>query len=251
MCAGFALAPALRDRLGAICFGDPANLAALNKIMGRPITQSILTAVVRMWFCEQPRASTIVLDSPLLFESGLYKACNWTVAVTTSATTQLERLLARDGKRLTPEAARKRIESQWPQERKASMANTVLDNNDSREELEKTALAWWEWQQHGAAHGTLAQLVPLPTLPSTVLAVVVVVTQALFWYIASFLGNETVPGRGGKYVAVSLHGLFCGCGAFAISKALGFPSAAATFLGVQLLGGITLWATHKVLSSMF
>ena len=79
----------------------------------------------------------VVLDIPLLFESGLDQFVGTSVVVaTTREGVQLERLLARDT-HLSEEDARGRIASQWDINQKRKLADVVIENDSTREELER------------------------------------------------------------------------------------------------------------------
>uniref|UniRef100_A0A0K0D592 Dephospho-CoA kinase n=1 Tax=Angiostrongylus cantonensis TaxID=6313 RepID=A0A0K0D592_ANGCA len=76
----------------------------------------------------------IVLDIPLLIESGYHKFL-WTVIVVwCDDETQLNRLMRRDG--LTEADASARIAAQLPVRKKMGLASVLIDNNGSREELQ-------------------------------------------------------------------------------------------------------------------
>jgi dephospho-CoA kinase len=80
--------------------------------------------------------SVVVLDIPLLFESGLDRFCGITVVVATEPEMQLQRLLERDA-RLSREDAQGRIASQWDVNDKKKLADVVIENDSSKEALEK------------------------------------------------------------------------------------------------------------------
>ncbi|PIO66511.1 Dephospho-CoA kinase [Teladorsagia circumcincta] len=75
----------------------------------------------------------IVLDTPLLFESGYHKIL-WTVIVVwCDDDSQVTRLMLRDS--LTREEAMARISSQFPIRKKMELATILIDNNGTKEEL--------------------------------------------------------------------------------------------------------------------
>jgi len=82
----------------------------------------------------------VVLDIPLLFESGLDRFCVITVVVATELELQLQRLLERDA-RLSREDAEGRIVSQWDINDKKKLADVVIENDSSREALERRLAA--------------------------------------------------------------------------------------------------------------
>lgn len=78
-------------------------------------------------------APVLVLIVPLLFEAGLDGLCNEVWVVDCHPQQQQQRLVAGDG---SGEAdARARIAAQWPLERKRPLADLVIENQGSPQEL--------------------------------------------------------------------------------------------------------------------
>jgi dephospho-CoA kinase len=75
----------------------------------------------------------VVLMIPLLFEAGLEELCSEVWLVDCDEQQQLQRLMARDG--LSEADARARIGAQWPLARKRELADRLIDNRRSPEEL--------------------------------------------------------------------------------------------------------------------
>jgi len=82
------------------------------------------------------RGRLVVVDIPLLYESGLDKRFDFEeiVVVYVPREVQLERLMKRDG--LTTEAAEQRLDAQMPIERKKELADVVIDNSGTLEQTE-------------------------------------------------------------------------------------------------------------------
>jgi dephospho-CoA kinase len=76
-----------------------------------------------------------VLDVPLLFESGMDKLCDITVAFIASKEIRLARIINRDG--ITKKAAEARIAAQPSNEYYKERADYVIENNGEEKELEK------------------------------------------------------------------------------------------------------------------
>jgi len=123
-----------RPRLGAMVFGDAAARARLNRITHPFIIATMawrlgVALLVR-------RAPLVVLDTPLLFETrNLLPLCTATVVVTCSREQQMERLMTRADGTLTEVQAEQRIASQMPLEQKAQMADFVIDNGGTADDL--------------------------------------------------------------------------------------------------------------------
>jgi dephospho-CoA kinase len=74
----------------------------------------------------------VVLDAPLLIETGFHRFMNFVVVVSVPEEVQLARLMRRDG--IEEEEARRKMDSQMPLARKAKLADFVIDNSASIEE---------------------------------------------------------------------------------------------------------------------
>lgn len=119
-----------RKRLGALVFADAQARKRLNAIT-HPIVRRL--SQERFRALEQQGVTLAGYDVPLLFEVGLDAVLRPIVVVTARETTQLERILARDG--LSEEAARERIAAQLPLTEKQKRADYVLYNNGGLDAL--------------------------------------------------------------------------------------------------------------------
>src|SRR5699024_12589006 len=82
----------------------------------------------------------IVMDIPLLFEGDFVDACDQVMVIYVSETIQLDRLIQRDN--LTSVEAFQRMTSQMSIERKAMMADVVIDNLGSITDTDRKLDAW-------------------------------------------------------------------------------------------------------------
>lgn len=113
-----------RGRLGARVLGDPAALARLNAIV-HP-----LVGEARKAFFERARAAgadVVVLDIPLLFETGGEKRVDKVVVVSAPAAIQRRRVLARPG--MTPARFDALLAAQTPDAEKRAKADFVIDTS--------------------------------------------------------------------------------------------------------------------------
>ncbi|KAJ3010591.1 hypothetical protein HKX48_007320 [Thoreauomyces humboldtii] len=113
-----------RAKLGEIVFADPAARATLNSITHPLIRVEMLRSVLRAFVCGH---DLCILDTPLLFEAGLWRFVSVVVVVYCPEETQKSRLLARDN--CTAAAAQSRIDSQMPIEDKRKRADIIIDNS--------------------------------------------------------------------------------------------------------------------------
>lgn len=112
-----------RKALARLVFSNPRELEKLNRITHPRILAEIARQVQQY---RSAHTEVVVLDAPLLFETGLDRAVDEIWVVNIDAPTQVRRLMERDG--LTEQEARRRIELQMPLPEKVRRANRVFDN---------------------------------------------------------------------------------------------------------------------------
>lgn len=113
-----------RDALGKIVFADPAAKTKLEAIIHPMVAEK------RVAFFEEATAdghSFVVLDVPLLFETGGNKACDKVVVVSAPADVQRERVLARPG--MTPEKFENILARQTPDAEKRAGADYIVETD--------------------------------------------------------------------------------------------------------------------------
>jgi dephospho-CoA kinase len=113
-----------RGRLGARVLGDPAALARLNAIV-HP-----LVGEARKVFFEHARAAgadLVVVDIPLLFETGGEKRVDKVVVVSAPPEIQRRRVLTRPG--MTPARFDALLAAQTPDAEKRAKADFVIDTS--------------------------------------------------------------------------------------------------------------------------
>ncbi|ORX47349.1 CoaE-domain-containing protein [Piromyces finnis] len=122
----------IRSKLGEIVFSNDQKRKALNGITHPKIKMEMFTQVLYNFLIGQ---RIVIMDVPLLFESGTYHFVNKTVVVSCSKENQLTRLMKRNN--FNEEEAKARINSQMSLEEKIKKANIVIDNNETLAETEK------------------------------------------------------------------------------------------------------------------
>jgi dephospho-CoA kinase len=110
-----------RTALGRIVFLAPPERQWLEQLV-HPLVRERFTREL----AALSAAPAVVLVIPLLFEAGLDSLCSEVWVVDCDPDQQLQRLMARD--HLSAEAAKTRIDAQWPLERKRALADRVLNN---------------------------------------------------------------------------------------------------------------------------
>lgn len=134
-----------RAAIGKIVFSQPEERAWIDR-SAHPLIQ----AEIKRQLAEKKRQDVplIVLDVPLLFESGWDKMTEENCLVDVSEAVQLARLMQRDG--YDEQAARARIAAQMPLVEKRRRADRLIDNNgDLPATLRQVDLLWKEWTHDG------------------------------------------------------------------------------------------------------
>lgn len=120
-----------RKGLAAIVFTDEKKKAKLDEIM----MSSIIAEIDRQIndYKQSSETKGIILDAPLLFEAGLQDRCDKVMLMTADMQVRIERVCLRDN--TSEEDVRNRIANQMSDDEKIPMADIVVDNSGSREEL--------------------------------------------------------------------------------------------------------------------
>jgi len=129
-----------REKLGRFVFSHPGRLKRLEEII-HPRVLEAARKIIRPLFDADPDR-WIVFSVPLLFESDFGKMTERVMVVYTDESTQLQRLMDRDG--LAEPEARKRIKAQMPIEEKKRRADDLIDNNGTPEETHCRVDRWLE-----------------------------------------------------------------------------------------------------------
>ncbi len=125
-----------RKTLGDIVFSDQTALKALNAIMHPMITTEVLRQLSHL-----QRHPVVIIDAPLLFESGMDCLCDevWCARATTRQ--QVARMRRRDC--LSLHQALKRIRSQMPAHKKARLSDCTINTGASLRQSERRIHALW------------------------------------------------------------------------------------------------------------
>ena len=118
-----------RPLLASLIFSNPEEQEWSKRTQGEIIREEL--AALRNQFALIE--ALFFMDIPLLFEQNYASWFDETWLVYVNRDVQLERLMKRD--QISKEAAESRLNSQWPLERKISLASHSLDNNGNQEQL--------------------------------------------------------------------------------------------------------------------
>ncbi|PXF48678.1 Dephospho-CoA kinase domain-containing protein [Gracilariopsis chorda] len=129
-----------RRELGKLVFSNPGHRTVLNRITHPFIIFSMLSRLFVAVFIKWK--TIVVLDTPLLFESGtLLPFCAAIVVVSCDPEQQLERMLKRDAHLgMTEDEANRRLASQIPLAEKARRATYVINNTGEMDQLRENAV---------------------------------------------------------------------------------------------------------------
>lgn len=137
-----------REKLAAVAFSDKVKLHALNSITHKYIVEKIYDTV------EVLRSSgkwdIIVIDAPIPVEKGFMDLADEIWVVTADRETRIKRVMQRSG--FSYESVSERINSQLRDEEYLRIADEVLYNNGSMEEIEQSVVRLFiqkkqEWQR--------------------------------------------------------------------------------------------------------
>lgn len=98
-----------RKVLGSIVFGDRQALSDLNEITHRHVLAAVNDRIAS---AKAEGKAAVAIDAIALFESGLGKLCDVTIAVTADDELRVKRIMIRD--QISEEYARLRIQAQKP-----------------------------------------------------------------------------------------------------------------------------------------
>jgi dephospho-CoA kinase len=124
-----------RPRLAALIFMDPKKRCALDQIIEGYLMMEINTRLKKA----VEGHSLVGFDAALIIEKGHEKEYRPLVVVAATPEVQLQRLQSRDG--FNEAEAKARLEAQLPISEKVKLADYVIWNNGTVEELEKQAIS--------------------------------------------------------------------------------------------------------------
>ncbi len=111
-----------RGYIASIVFDNSEMLDALNKIVHPAVSSHFDT------WKEKQKSPYVIKESAILFESGAYKECDYTILVCAPMDIRVQRILNRD--KVTKEQIQSRIKNQWTDMKKIPLADFVINNTD-------------------------------------------------------------------------------------------------------------------------
>ncbi len=119
-----------RSALARRVFSDPRSLARLEAIV-HPRVRVREEELLR----ENHHQPLVVLEIPLLYETGAEELCDAVLCVTVDDDTRRARLV--QNRKMTDEQIRQRLSHQMPESEKARRADHVVDNSGSPEDTRR------------------------------------------------------------------------------------------------------------------
>lgn len=135
-----------RAALASLVFSDPAERAALEAIV-HPV---VGLAIAEAFAAHAETDDVVVLDSPLLIETGGHGDCDLLVVVTAPEEVRVHRLTARG---MDAADVRARIGAQMPLADKVAFADIVVDNGGSLQDLGERVDRLWRELRSGPLAG--------------------------------------------------------------------------------------------------
>ena len=131
-----------RAQLGKLVFSDPKALRRLEAIVHPAVAAEIARQISDLKSQTLDKRAVIVVEAIKLIEAGLHKQCDALWVVTCRPGLQLDRLIRTRG--LSEANARLRIVAQPPQSEKAALADVLIENNGTLDELRAQVKHHWD-----------------------------------------------------------------------------------------------------------
>ena len=112
-----------RSFIAAKVFADPKELEKLNAIVHPAVFRAFDS-----WTLNHQGKPYVLKEAALLYESGSYKDCKYSILVKSPLDLKIKRVMQRDN--TTEEEIKKRIARQWSDGEKQKMTDFILENNE-------------------------------------------------------------------------------------------------------------------------
>ena len=124
-----------KKKLARVAFQDENHQLRLNSIMHPYVFQEIDKQFDNVSSANKHKI--FIVDAALIYESGADTHMDFVIVITSLLRFRAERAMGRGN--MTREDFMKRVDLQWPDEDKAQLADFIIPNNSSVEDLEKDA----------------------------------------------------------------------------------------------------------------
>ncbi len=124
-----------KKKLSRIAFQNEFNQLKLNTIIHPYVFKRIDLCFKNI--LEKGKHEIFIVDAALIYESGADTHMDYVIVVTSHLKVRTERVMKRGD--LSRDEFLKRVELQWPEKDKIEMADFIIYNNESKDELQKEA----------------------------------------------------------------------------------------------------------------
>ena len=124
-----------KKKLSRIAFQNEFNQLKLNTIIHPYVFKRIDLCFKNI--LEKGKHEIFIVDAALIYESGADTHMDYVIVVTSHLRVRTERVMKRGD--LSRDEFLKRVELQWPEKDKIEMADFIIYNNESKDELQKEA----------------------------------------------------------------------------------------------------------------
>lgn len=121
-----------RKKLREVAFSSDEDLRQLNRITHKHILAKVRTMIEEY---KKQGCPGVIVDAPVLFESGFDSECDLTICVIADEKTRIERIISRDG--ISYESAKARIDAQISNDELIRKCTYSIENNSTEQELSK------------------------------------------------------------------------------------------------------------------
>jgi len=132
-----------REKLGKTVFANQTLLEKLNEITHPEIIKMIKKEIDLAKNATHNQGKILIIDAALIYEAKIDRLMDKIIVVYINEDEQVNRLTKRNN--LSKREALQRIKSQMPMKEKVKMADYVIDNSSSLDEMkEKVEIIWQE-----------------------------------------------------------------------------------------------------------
>lgn len=127
----------VRSKLGDLVFADARQRRRLNRIVHPELVHKVKSEIDKL---KSKWGGPVVVDAALLVDWGLHRRTDKLVVVKAPAGIRLKRLTA---KGMDPRKAKGLMAAQMPSGKLTKLADVVIDNSGTRQQLRRRAAAAW------------------------------------------------------------------------------------------------------------
>ena len=116
--------------LASLVFENNSLLKKLNTIVHPAVADAF-----ELFIKTNNQARLVVKEAAILFETGAYKRCDFTILICAPKEARIARVMQRDS--VSREAVLNRMRKQWPNSKKRPLADAIIENKDLQTALKQ------------------------------------------------------------------------------------------------------------------